>query len=251
MTRRRERTDGRTGRSIARARRTLRRHAAAALAAVAVGAALVAHSAWAAETPRADGSGLGTARALIECCLDRYESAASHRITFLQENYWALAETTYVTEGTLLLMRPSSLAIRYPDGGAVVSDGESLRVYVAATEQFFVAPVDSTDLLLDPARLLRAYEPDASTPVLQGGGSPRGTATVSMRPRDRRLEPARLDVTIDEDCDLTLIVAISSSGDRTRYRIIEADRDPRLPSDAFRLPRPAGAEMIRGLPEGQ
>jgi len=189
------------------------------------------------------------AASIIECTLERYRSAESHRIEFLQESYWALADTTYVTSGVLFLERPSSVAVRYADGGGVVSNGETLRVYVAATNQFFVAAVDSSDLLLDPVRLLEAYRPDPESPT----PSPEDSAvTIAMARRRPGTEPARLEVTVDRvSCDLSEIVAIATSGDRTRYAIRKTSRNADLPSDAFRLPKPDGAETIRGFPQGE
>lgn len=185
---------------------------------------------------------------LIELVAERYESEPTCRITFTQETYWALADTTVSVAGTLLLERPSHLSVSYEDGSAVVSDGDSLWVYAAATGQFFATEVAEEDVVIDPARLLRQYVPAPDDP-LTDAGNPGGSdrKTLHMVPATPTQEPARLEVTVDPKALLvTGIVARSRSGDFTTYRI----KDTRfgVPTDAsdFTLTLPPGAERLGG-----
>jgi hypothetical protein len=103
---------------------------------------------------------------LVQEIVERYERARSCRLEFEQSNYWALADSTGRTNGVLLLERPSRVSVRYGDGGRIVVRGDTVRVYVPSTRQLFIAPMDSSDVVIDPARLLKSYRPDTDRPFL-------------------------------------------------------------------------------------
>jgi len=191
------------------------------------------------------------AEELIASVVSRYASAPSYEIDFTQESYWALADSTQVTTGTLAVVPPSAVSIRYEDGGRIVANGESLRVYVPATNQFFSVRLDSTDVLFDPIGLLSAYAPDAADPFGAEGAVAEVRRVVTLRPRPPAVEPVRLDVEIDGDARLVRgLTAYSSAGDRTRYTLLETRLDARVPASAFKLLPPPGAEIVRGTPYG-
>jgi outer membrane lipoprotein-sorting protein len=195
-------------------------------------------------------AGGGTeASGLLDRVIGRYENASSYVIDFEEDLFWALADTHQVARGELAVERPSLVSVRYDDGGRIVVTAESLRVFVPATNQFFSAPVDSSDVVIDPARLLRQYVPDPSAPVPSGGsGVP---VVVALEPRSSGASLGRLLVTIDpEGLVVTQIVASSPTGDRTTYRIGRTRFDVAVPPGDFVLRRPPGAELIRGAPAG-
>jgi outer membrane lipoprotein-sorting protein len=188
---------------------------------------------------------------LIASVASRYASTPSYEIDFTQESYWALADSLQVTTGTLSVVRPGRLAIRYADGGRIVAGGDTLRVYVPATNQFFVARLDSTDVLFDPLGLLSAYAPDDVDPFGPGDAGAGGRRVVTLRPRPPAVEPARVDVEIDGASGLLRsLTAYSSGGDRTRYALRETRLGADVPDSAFRLILPPGAEIVRGTPYG-
>jgi outer membrane lipoprotein-sorting protein len=197
---------------------------------------------------------VAAAESLIASAVAVYESAGDYEIDFTQESYWALADSTQVTEGTLSVAPPRRMAIRYEDGGRIVVNGESLRVYVPATNQFFATRLDSTDVLFDPVRMLSSYEPDAREPFVRLGsdaGEKAGRRVVRLRPRPPTVEPVRLDVEIDRFTDtVRALAARSSAGDRTRYLVRQTRLGARIPDSAFRLTPPPGAEIVRGTPFG-
>ncbi len=184
------------------------------------------------------------ALALAQRVAHRYESSSSYRIEFVQESYWALADTTVVSRGELLAKPPSLFAINYEDGGEVVANGESLWVYVPQTNQFFSSAVDTVDVALDPAGILRAYKPDRDHPFMD---SAEGERTVQLRPSGSIPEPSRLTISINEArSTVTKIAAYATSGDRTTYRMTATTFDVALPEDAFEARRPAGSQAVRG-----
>jgi outer membrane lipoprotein-sorting protein len=187
----------------------------------------------------------GGASALIRSVIDRYESSDSYRIDFIQESYWSLADTLFVTEGILLLERPLNMSIVYDDGSRIVSNGESLWVYTAKTGQHFATAVDSGDVVIDPPRLLRQYgvDPDGRFPSPKAcqtsGPDPAPATGLSFRPTHGASEPATLDVLVDErNGTVAEIVAHSRSGDFTRYRIVGTRFDVSIDADAFDRIRP-------------
>lgn len=194
------------------------------------------------------------AEELIASVASRYAAARSYRIEFAQESYWALADSLQTTTGTLSVVRPTGVSIRYADGGRIVAVAGTLRVYVPQTNQFFVASLDPSDVLFDPVGVLSAYAPDEEIPF----GTPRtssagatGRALVRLRPKPPVVEPVRVDVEIDIHSDtIKELTAHSSTGDWTRYSLLETRFDVRPPDSAFRLIPPPDAEIVRGSPYG-
>ncbi len=189
------------------------------------------------------------ARELIARVIERYDDARSYRIGFTQDSYWALADSTMSVSGVLLLERPGNISIRYADGGRIVVAQDSLWVYSPATSQFFVAAVDSADVALDPARLLRQFEPDRTAPF---AAEPRGSiTTLILKPSTAFSEPVRVEVSIDTNArSVTRIVAFASTGDRTTYTMHASSYDVTVPAGEFVLRRPEGTELITGSPYG-
>lgn len=190
---------------------------------------------------------LAEAQTLVDSAAAVFAEARSYTIEFTQENHWALADTVYIMDGTLTLDRPSRLSIRYGDGGRVAVDGESLRVYVPQTNQFFVTETGDSDLLIDPATLLREYAPDPARPFAE----PRDerSTTVRLLPVGESVEPARIHVSFDrEGGALRTIEAFSTSDDRTVYRIRSVNLDVSVSDGEFRLEAPPGVERITGSP---
>lgn len=213
---------------------------------------LSAASACAQDPTASAGDALAEAERLIASAVNKYESARAYEIDFTQESYWALAESTQVTTGTLAVRRPARASIRYEDGGRIIVRGESLWVYVPQTNQFFSTRLDSTDTFLDPIRLLSGFELDAKTPFGRQAPTGVGHRTVTLRPKPPALEPVRLDVRIDvESSLLRALTAYASSGDRTSYLMGETRLEAPIPDSAFVPVRPAGAELIRGAPYGR
>lgn len=190
------------------------------------------------------------ARALVAAVVERYERARPYEFSFVQESYWALADTVKSTEGTLLVEDSGRIALTYGDGGRAVADTETLKVFVPQTMQFFVTSVDPADVAVDPARLLTAYEPDRTAPFATAART--GDAViVNMVPRDRFGEPSRLEVTVNADRnEVARIVAHSSAGDRTTYRITRTRFGVAVQESDFLLERPADTELIHGSPFG-
>ncbi len=194
---------------------------------------------------------LAEAQALVDRVVDRYEGARSYRIEFTQESYWALADTSHFAEGVLFLERPDRISVSYDDGGRIVVDGDTMRVFVAMTNQFFLTTIESADVMLDPAVLLREFHPDRLAPFADDDDRTAGTRTVSMRPSMSFTEPARLLATIDlRSHSIVNIVAFSTAGDRTAYRMHACHFDVPTPDGAFVLPKPEGAELITDSPFG-
>jgi outer membrane lipoprotein-sorting protein len=184
----------------------------------------------------------------VHAALSRYESAAAYRLDFVQETYWALADSTVTVRGTLHYRRPGAIAIAYDDGSRIVVAGDSMRVYAAQTNQFFVVEVDSTDVAVDPPRLLRAYEADPERPFADSDPLPGGVRVVNLRPGGPYAEPARIEVAVDAAGDVVSITAVSASGDRTAYRILASRFGVEAPEGTFTLRCPPGATPVRGSP---
>lgn len=203
--------------------------------------------------PAAGGS-VEAAEALIASVVDRYLGTSAYEIEFFQESYWALADSMQTTSGSLSVVPPGHIAVRYDDGGRVVADGESLWVYVRETNQFFSTGVDSSDVFFDPVRMLSAYVPDARTPFggaeLGPGGGP-GPSVVILRPRPPAVEPVRIEVAIDATArTVEALTAHSSAGDWVRYTLRATRFDAAIPDSLFAPAPPPGAEIIRGTPYG-
>ncbi len=203
------------------------------------------------EEPTAEWKAESQARAdeLMQRVIDRYEASDSYRIVFTQDTFWALADTMFSSSGEMLVQHPLHVSISYDDGSRVASNGESLWVYTSQTNQFFTAAVDSNDVVIDPPRFLRRFEPDPDrpfpTPQVESARHV-NQVVLSLRSRDGG-EPRGMDVHVDERRLLVMqIKARSSSSDWTRYRISETVFDvPTTPSD-FVVIIPPGAERIGG-----
>jgi outer membrane lipoprotein-sorting protein len=245
MTKRKKRTT-KTGSDAGPAARRVFRCSIAAVG-MATAAFLMIASACVAQSASASPE-VEEARALVASVIDRYESSRSYEIEFTQENFWALADTTHAIEGVLLLERPDRLSVTYDDGGRIVVDGDSLRVFVPATNQFFTSSIDSSDVMLDPARLLRQFTPDTERPFepLDGAG---GLRALNLRPLKSFVEPAHVQVTIDTARRVVVrLVARTTTGDRTTYRMRATRYDVPTPDSEFELKLPAGAERMTGSP---
>ncbi|MFH1690157.1 MAG: outer membrane lipoprotein carrier protein LolA [Candidatus Eisenbacteria bacterium] len=242
-------------------RRTLVRAAACALATWIVVALLpLPCAAEDGQRPEPTERKVAFAKELIASVIERYESERSYRISFSQESYWALADTTISSTGVLLLERPSMLSVRYGDGSTIASNGDTLRVYMSQTNQYFVTHVGPDDTVIDPPRVLRAFIPDPNGPFLgptavevdapAGGGEPVERivkATLSLIPADGTGEPARLEVTVDPSRSIvTGMVAHTRSGDFTRYRISETQFGVDTTPADFVIDIPPEAERIGG-----
>jgi outer membrane lipoprotein-sorting protein len=187
---------------------------------------------------------VSAARDLIDIAIDRYEASQRYEIEFVQDTYWALADSTQTIRGILTVSTPSLISVRYVDGGRIVVNAESLWVYVPETNQFFSGPVDSSDVVIDPARLLRQYAPDPTAPLDERAD---GTAVVMLRPLQSAREPSSMTVEIDQRSGLLkAIAARMSTGDRTSYRILDTRFGQRIAANEFTLRRPPGAELIEG-----
>ncbi len=189
------------------------------------------------------------ANELVSRLVERYEASNSYLIEFSQETFWSLADTVYASAGKLLVEHPLKVSIRYDDGSVVTSNGESLWVYTSQTNQFFATSVDSNDVVIDPPRLLRQYEPDPTVPFAARSpeGRAHGDVVLSLRPRGGAQEPAHMDVHVNErELLVTVITAHSTAGDWTRYRVLSTEFDvPTAPSD-FVFLKPEGAQSISG-----
>ena len=195
---------------------------------------------------------------LTDAIVSRYESFGAFSMDFVQTSYWSLADSAFVTKGSLHVKRPNHIAVSYADGGRIVILGDSLRAYTPATKQFYVAGIDTASSVIDPARLLRAYRPEASDPLRAAGDDPRfgpetarGLLDLSLRPHDRLSEPSRLVVRVDPRTNrVHSILAISSGSDWTRYDIVAERVVPAHADGTFELLRPEGAETVTAMPFG-
>jgi len=195
------------------------------------------------------------ARNLIERLIERYESESSYRILFTQESYWALADTSVQSNGVLLLERPSNLSVVYDDGSSIVSNGDTLWVYMAETNQYFATDIGADDTVIDPPRVLRQYVPDPNDPYtgpdqtdgIESAASAVTSATLFLVPAEGTGEPARLEVQVDPS--RTLVTGMSAhtrSGDTTSYSISDTRFGVETDPTDFTFEAPPGAERIGG-----
>jgi len=198
------------------------------------------------------------ARNLIDRLVERYESENSYRIAFRQESYWALADTSMHSEGVLLLQRPSHLSVRYDDGSTIVSNGDTLWVYMTQTNQYFSTDIGADDTVIDPPRVLRSFVPDPNGPYAgpediadPDGSVPTASAVTEaalfLIAADGAGEPARLEVALDPSRSLvTGMTAHTRSGDYTRYEISETRFGVATDPSDFVFEVPPGAERVGG-----
>ncbi len=188
------------------------------------------------------------AEMIVERVLESYAAAESYTIEFIQRSYWALADTVSISSARLVLVKPSFLSVSYDDGGRIVSNGESLRVYVPATEQFFVSRIGSAGVVLDPAAILSNYKPDPHVPIMERSGE-QDVVTIALRPRERFAEPARIDVTIDTAAWIVVaLTAHSTAGDWSSYVLESTNFEAPVAPGEFVLARPDGAQLLTGSP---
>jgi outer membrane lipoprotein-sorting protein len=263
-TRRRRRRSTRKRKRRTMRRRTDRLPAWNAMAIIAISCLLLAMPPAAgaqASTPDdsvANGREITIARNLIERLIERYESERSYSIDFRQESYWALADTSMLSEGTLLLERPAKLSVRYDDGSTIVSNGDTLWVYMAQTNQYFTTDIGADDTVIDPPRVLRQYVPDPDAPYAgpdhiadSSGAVPTASAVTEaalfLIPADSAGEPSRLQVTLDPSRSLvTGMTAHTRSGDYTRYEITDTRFGVDTRHSDFVFEVPPGAERVGG-----
>ena len=182
----------------------------------------------------------------IEEAAAAYLDEDSYRLTFSQENYWALADSSFVTRAVLTARPPHALSIRYDDGGRVVASGGTLRVFIPQTNQFFVSRIDSTALTVDPASILRSYSLHPSEPVISCDAT---QLRVRMVPENRFMDPSRIDITIDRTRHRVVrLSAYASSGDRSTYVIESTELGSAVPDGEFLLAPPQGASVQGGAP---
>jgi outer membrane lipoprotein-sorting protein len=70
-----------------------------------------------------------------------------YKAAFKQEHTQKVSGTVKKSNGTVLVEKPNKLSFRYapPNNNRIVSDGTSLKVYVAEDSQMFVQPVEKTE----------------------------------------------------------------------------------------------------------
>ena len=185
---------------------------------------------------------------IIERVLESYAAAESYTIEFAQESYWALADTVSLSSARLVLVKPALLSVSYDDGGRIVSNGESLRVYVPATGQFFVSRIGSAGVVLDPAAILSNYKPDPHIPMITSSEA-QNMVTIALHPKERFAEPTRIDVTIDTEAWIVIkLTAYSTAGDRSSYIFKSTTFEAPVAQSEFVLVRPEGAQLLTGSP---
>ncbi len=182
----------------------------------------------------------------IEQAAAAYLEQSSYRLTFSQENYWALADSSFVTHAVLTARPPHTLSISYDDGGRIVASGGTLRVFIPQTNQFFVSLIDSTGLTVDPAAILKSYRLHPSEPLISSDDT---HLCVHLVPENRYMDPSRVDVTIDRVRHLVVrLAAVASSGDRSTYVIERTELGAVIPDSEFQLAPPPGASIQSGSP---
>jgi len=197
-------------------------------------------------TASADGLSLTDVEREIEQTAAAYLDEESYRLTFSQENYWALADSSFITRAVLSARPPDALAISYDDGGRIVASGGTLRVFIPQTNQFFVSRIDSTGLTIDPASILRSYRLHSSEPIISCDQT---HLRVHLVPDNRFMDPSRVDVTIDRTRHIVVrLAAHALSGDRSTYVIERTELGPAIPDGEFRLAAPPGASVQSGSP---
>ncbi len=185
---------------------------------------------------------------ILERVLEGYAAAESYTIEFAQESYWALADTVSLSSARLVLVKPALLSVSYDDGGRIVSNGESLRIYVPATGQFFVSRIGSAGVVLDPAAILSNYKPDPHIPMITSSEA-QNVVTIALRPKERFAEPTRIDVTIDTEAWIVIgLTAHSTAGDRSSYILKSTTFEAPVAQGEFVLVRPEGAQLLTGSP---
>ena len=182
----------------------------------------------------------------IEQTAASYLEVDSYRLTFSQESYWALADSSFATRAVLTARAPDMLSIRYDDGGRVVASAGTLRVFIPQTNQFFISHIGSNGLTIDPASILQSYHLRPKEPVISHDSM---HLCISLVPENRFMDPSRVDVTIDRVRHVVVrLSAHATSGDRSTYIIERTELAPVVPDSEFELEPPPGAAVQSGSP---
>jgi outer membrane lipoprotein-sorting protein len=144
------------------------------------------------------------------------------------------------SSGTIWLGENGSLRIEYENAGRIVSDGDTIWMYVPESEQVFISRADTSNLL-SPARLVSHFIVRSDSVVFERTDEG-WTAEFHMKP-GKKLE--YLSAVIREsDYFVPELVMKDSEGNETEVKL-EYIRKGIEPGALFVFDKPAGAEVIR------
>ena len=171
---------------------------------------------------------------------ESYDSKSVIEARVEQESYWVNLDERVSSSAKLWLGKGGAIRLEYETGGRVVSDGDTIWVYVPESEQVFISRAD-TSSLLNPARLVTHFT-QKSDSIHFDRRDDGWLAEFRMKPGGKF---AFLSAAIrDEDYMVPELFMRDAEGNETKIKL-EYARHGLATRQLFEFSKPNGAEVIR------
>lgn len=196
----------------------------------------------------------GSADAVAVAVDDVYLGHGTFKAKFKQTHTQKVAGVEKTSTGVVFVERPNKISFRYdpPNKNRIVSDGTTLKVYVADDEQMVVQPVANTEYPGALAFIMgKGLHPSFTFTFnekakFEGGpillGTPR-TATPHYKNVLFYIDDALLAKKSANTVRRVLIV--DTQGNRNRFDFTEATYPPTIPASEFTFSPPPGTNIVQ------
>ena len=172
----------------------------------------------------------------------RIEALKTLRAGFVQVNEYGFAALADTFAGELHVRMPDDFVLHYSDpaGQFILSDGATLSMYVPENAQVVRGRITRAGEDLNFFRLILGYlrTSDAEVRNMPGGFG------IHLVPR---FDPVIREMDLVMDPDLLLPTSFSMvdvNGNRSSYRLSDAEVDREIPGTFFRVQVPDGVEFV-------
>jgi outer membrane lipoprotein carrier protein len=202
--------------------------------------------------PPLDKPAAGSADAMAEAIDKIYVGQKTFSAKFSQEYTTKVTGIVKKSSGTVFVQKPDKISFRYdpPSKNRIVSDGTTLKVYVAEDSQMFVSPVDKSQYPgalafimgkgLRPSFSFRFEEKAKNDkgPVLEG--KPR-TASPYYEKVFFFVDKALLDK--GDAGAIARVIVLDAQGNRNRFSFESARHPDSIDASEFMFEPPAGTDI--------
>ena len=175
----------------------------------------------------------------------KYDSITDATLAFSQDVRFPLAGINQRLEGKLLLKKTNKYRVEL-DGQTIVTNGQTVWSYAAATNQVLIDRFKLNERTLSPERLLTTA-PDEYVSRIVGKEKvgPAETVVLLLTPRSESSSVKSLKLWVDEGSSLVkqvLLVDINSR--ETQYTVRDIDINKGLEDSRFVFDVPEGVEVV-------
>ena len=175
----------------------------------------------------------------------KYDSITDATLAFSQDVRFPLAGINQRLEGRLLLKKTNKYRVEL-DGQTIVTNGQTVWSYAAATNQVLIDRFKLNERTLSPERLLTTA-PDEYASSVVGKEKVASTETIVLllTPRSESSSVKSLKLWVDEGTSLVKQVLLVDVNSReTQYTVRDIDINKGLEDSRFVFDIPEGVEVV-------